>query len=655
VSERQRIGVYVCWCGGNISDVVDVKKIVEEIRKEPDVVVARDFIFMCSEAGQKLIINDIKELGLTAVVVASCSPKLHEATFRNTVVRAGLNPYMYYHANIREQVSWAHSDDKEEATRKAVRHVRMAVAYLRHAKPLEKIRVNVTPSVLVIGGGVSGIRAAVALGRMGLNVYLVEKEPFLGGNLAKLDEIYPYNRKGWEIVASLIQELKKMDNIAIYTNAKVKSVAGFIGNFEVEIEVRPRGFKSTCERINEVLERCGKDIPDEWTYGTTKRSPIILPPFPGAYPELPAIDFNNIKGREGCLEPCKDAIDLTDEPQIIRIKVGSIITATGFRPYTPSKGEYGYGEIDNVVTLNELHALLRNAREENGYLVLNGRKIGTITFIYCVGSRALPGEGHTYCSRYCCNATIYTALRIAEKYPKVKMYHLYRDIRTYGKHELLYEKASGKGMVFIKYGDSGSKEDAPKVLKDANGNTIVKTKDLLTDNIEVEIPSDLVVLVVGMEPNENKDLNQILKLPIGPDGFYQEVHPKLKPVETTLAGFFIAGTAQGPKDTSESVSSALAAAAKAAGVTIRESLELEPFVAKVDPEKCNLSKMCISECPYGAISIKKYDKFGEKAWVNPALCKGCGACVAVCPTEAIQLQGLTNDQIIDMIKAGARG
>jgi heterodisulfide reductase subunit A len=275
-----------------------------------------------------------------------------------------------------------------------------------------------------------------------------------------------------------------------------------------------------------------------------------------------------------------------------------------------------------------------------------------MAFIYCVGSRQKPageGKANTYCSRYCCNATMYTSLRILEKYPGIRLYHLYRDIRTYGKNELMYEEASRKGVVFIKY----SEDEPPQVFKE-NGQLLVKVKDLLTEGIEVEIPVDLVVLVTGMEPMPNEKLNNILKLPIGRDGFYQEVHPKLRPVETTLAGFFIAGTAQGPKDIRETMASASAAAAKAAGIVLKKQLELEPFVAKVDPDKCNLSKNCIAECPYGAISIKEYEGKGEKAWVNPALCKGCGACVAVCPTGAIEIQGLTNEQVEDMIKAAAR-
>ncbi|MGB9725257.1 MAG: CoB--CoM heterodisulfide reductase iron-sulfur subunit A family protein [Fervidicoccaceae archaeon] len=649
--EEPRIGVYVCWCGGNISDVVNVKKVVEEIRKEPGVVVANDFMFMCSDAGQKMIENDIKNYKLNAVVVASCSPKLHEQTFRNTVVRAGLNPYMYYHANIREHVSCPHGDEPEEATKKAIRHVRTAVAYLRHAKPLERIKVDATSSVLIVGGGIAGLTAALDLAKIGTTVYLVEKSPFLGGNVSRIGSIYPYGRKGSETVAELITELLKYENVAVYTNAEVKSIKGYIGNYEVELKIKPRYFKGKCENIEDAIKACPMRTADEMSFGLEKRTAIMVPPHRGAYPNIPAIDDKLCNRCGECLKVCKDKIDFNQEYQTVVLKVGSIIISTGFKPYEPKEGEYGYAIYNEVLTLPQLSVLLEKAGGSKE-LKVNGKRVETIAYIYCVGSRQKPGNGekaNTYCSRYCCNATMHLAIKIAEKYPGIKQYHFYRDIRTYGKNELMYEEACKKGSVFIKY----SEDEPPKVRKD-KCKIIVETKDLLTDGLEIEVPADLVVLVTGMEPNSISELNEVLKLPMGRDGFFQEVHPKLRPVETTLAGMFIAGTAQGPKDIKETVASALAAAAKAASIALKKSLELEPFIAYVEPEKCNLSKNCIAECPFGAISIKSYETVGERAWVNPALCKGCGACVAVCPTEAIQIQGLTNRQIEEMIKTAGR-
>ena len=651
MSSGKRIGVYICWCGGNISDVVDVKKVVEVVKDEPGVVVARDFMFMCSDAGQKMIEDDIKKYNLDAVVVASCSPKLHEITFRNVLVRAGKNPYMYYHANIREHVSWAHSDNPAEATRKAIRHVRAAIAYVRHAQPLEKIRVSCEPAALVIGGGIAGLRAALDLSRMGVNVFIVEKQPYLGGRVAQLSKIYPYGRKGYEVVSKLINEIKSRDNIVVYTNAEIEEVKGFIGNFEVTIRVKPRYVRGECPGIEEAVKACPIEVPDEFNYGLTKRKAIILPPYPGAYPDIPVIDIKNCTKCGRCLKYC-ETIDFDQEDQIIRLKVGALVVATGFDPYEPRENEYGYKKFSNVITLPQFMRLLE-LKSSSEKLTYNGKEVKSIAFIYCVGSRQVKtGEEkvNEYCSRYCCNAAMYTSLNLLDESSDLKIYHIFRDIRTYGRNELMYEEACRKGVIFVKY----SVNDPPKVMSNGEDKLIVKVKDLLTEGEELEIPVDLVVLVVGMTPRNNDKLNSILKLPIGRDGFYQEVHPKLRPVETTLDGILLAGTCQGPKDVRETMVSASAAAAKAASLLVKGYIELEPFVAFVNPKRCELSKRCIEECPYGAIEIKEYNGIGKRAWVNEALCKGCGACVAVCPTGAIQLKGLTNKQVEDMIKAAAK-
>lgn len=650
VEDERRIGVYICWCGGNISDVVDVKKVVESVKDEPGVVVAKDFMFMCSDAGQKMIEDDIKEHELNAIVVASCSPKLHEITFRNVLKRAGVNPYMYYHANIREHASWAHSDDPEEATRKAIRHVRAAIAYVRRAQPLEKIKVSSQPSALIIGGGISGLRAALDLSRMGINVFIVEKQPYLGGRVAQLGEVYPYGRKGYEIISDLIAEVKKRENIVVYTNAEVEEIKGFVGNFDVTISVKPRYFKGSQDGIEEAVKVCPVEVPDEFNFGLTKRKAIILPPYPGAYPETPAIDMENCTRCGECSKHC-EGIDLNQEEQRIGLKVGSIIVTTGFDPYEPKEGEYGYKKFSNVVTLPQFIRYLQLSSGKDK-LVFNGKEVGSIAFIYCVGSRQRGGDEekvNEYCSRYCCNAVMYITLTLLDKYRDLRVYHLCRDVRTYGKNELMYEEASKRDVKFIKYDEN----DPPKVVAEGDG-VLVKTKDLLTEGIELEIPVDLVVLVTGMIPRNNEKLNAILKLPIGRDGFYQEVHPKLRPVETTLDGILIAGTCQGPKDIKETLLSTSAAAAKAAGLLMKGYLELEPFVAFVDTDKCNACEKCVSECLYGAVEMKEYEKLGKKAWVNEALCKGCGACVAICPTGAIQLRGLTNEQVEEMIKASAK-
>lgn len=648
--ERQRIGVYVCHCGGNISDYVDVKKVVEAVKHYPGVVLAKDFIFMCSDAGQKMIEKDIKEFKLDGVVVAACSPKLHEMTFRNVVARAGLNPFLFYHVNIREQSSWAHRD-RNYSTRKAISHVLAGVEYVKLASALEKIRVKAERSVLVIGGGIAGIRAALDLSTMGLNVVLVEKEPFLGGRTAQIWRTHPDGKRGVDVVRDLVGELKERDNVIVLTNSEVEHVEGFIGNFKVKIRVNPRYVVKQHPRMREAIEKCPVSVPDEFNYGLTNRKAIYYP-YEGAYPELPAIDPINCTKCGECVKIVGDAINLDQEPVYQEINVGTIIVTTGFKPYEPEPGEFGYKELPNVITLPEFDRLMEIS-EAGNKLVYNGREIRSIAFIYCVGSRQLPNNGgrvNEYCSRYCCNATIFRASELKKRYPEIKTFHFYRDIRTYGVNELLYLRAGKEGSLFIKYPD----EESPRVIKE-NGKLIVEAKDIILGNETVRIPVDLVVLVVGIEPNDIGKLREILKISAGKGGFLQEAHPKLRPVETLKSGIYIAGTAQAPRTISETLVSASAAAAKAASMLIRGEIELEPRVARVDPERCNLSKKCVEVCPTGAISFKEYNGLGERAWVNEAMCMGCGACTAVCPTEAIQLNTLKTFQIKQMIKAAIKG
>ena len=644
----ERIGVYVCHCGGNISDVVDVKKVVEAVKDEPSVLIAKDFIFMCSDTGQNMIQDDIKNLHLDGVVVASCSPKLHETTFRNCVMRAGLNPYLYYHANIREDCSWAHSDNPELATIKAINHVKAAIAYVRNAKPLERIKVTTTLSVLVIGAGIAGMKAALSLSSMGISVYLVEKEPFVGGRVAQLGEIYSYGKSGVDIVRKLVDEIKRRDNIAVYTNAEVKELSGYIGNFEVKVDIKPRYFRGRCKDIDNIINRLQTDIPDEFNYELIGRTPVILPPYQDAYPGIPQLDIDN------CDERCReimgecDKIDLNMRNETVTLKVGAIVVATGFDPYQPRIGEYGYGEYQNVVTLPQLVRMVEINRSDK--LIHNGKEIKNIVFIYCVGSRQMKTgkeKVNEYCSRYCCNATINASLSLLKRFPDLKLYHIFRDMRTYGKNEIYYEELGRKDAIFFRFS-----EDKPPIVSEKDGKLVVTVYDHII-NESVDVLADLIVLVVGMIPRRNDNLNKILKLPLGKDGFYQEVHPKLRPVETSINGVLIAGTCQGPKDIIETFSSASAAAGKAAAIVGKGYIELEPFLAYVDPDRCDMCGICFDECKYGAIEIKEYEGKGKKAWVNKALCKGCGLCVSVCPSEAIQLSGLETKQLREMIKVMA--
>jgi len=563
MSER-RIGVYICHCGGNISDYVDVEKVRQVIEKEEGVVVAKTTIFACSDSAQQEMIDDIKEHKLDGLVVASCSPKLHLFTFRGVAERAGLNPYQYVQANIREQDSWAHTDDKEGATDKAIRLVRAAIAKARHSQPLEPIQLQTTQKALIIGGGIAGLRAAISLADMGINVFLIEKEESLGGWVKDFSIMYPNDRSGREIINTLINEVKKRENIVIFTEAELLSKKGCPGNFDVKIKS---------------------------------------------------------KGEE------------------ISLTVGVIIVATGFDVYKPKEGEFGYG-TEGVITLPEFKKLVEHS--EGGEIKYNGKPIESITYIYCVGSR--QKEGNTYCSRYCCNATMHTSILTSKIDPSIKQFHLYRDIRTYGKYELLYEDACKLGSIFIRYS-----EDEPPIVKKENGSLRVRVRDLLTEGEELEIETDLVVLVTGMVPRENSSLTKILKLPIGRDKFFNEIHPKLRPVETGVTGVYIAGACQGPKNSTEATASALAAGSKAAGLVKKGYMELEPEVATVDIDKCVWCGKCAEACPFDAIEKRKLaDK--EVAYVTEALCKGCGACVPVCEQDAIEVKGYENSVIMGMIE-----
>ncbi|MEM0097629.1 MAG: CoB--CoM heterodisulfide reductase iron-sulfur subunit A family protein [Conexivisphaerales archaeon] len=579
MSNEKRIGVYVCHCGGNISDYVDVNKVVEEIKKEePDAVIVKDLMFDCADASQSEMIDDIKKQKLDRVVVAACSPKLHETTFRNMAKRAGLNPFMLYHVDIREQASWAHENNRMGATLKALAHVRAGIAYVKSAEPLEKIKAETTRSVLIIGGGIAGLKAAIDLSAMDVNVVLIERSSKLGGHVAELGEIYPYYTAGSEIVKNLVDELSGRGNVAIFTNATVVSYSGYLGKFEVKVQ------RETSE---------------------------------------------------------------------ITLQVGSIIVATGFDTYKPYTGEYGYEKVRGVITISELARVLSTAAGDgSAELIYDGRKVRQIAFIYCVGSRQKPPEdgGHAnqYCSRYCCNAATSEALTVHRKFKDIKIYHFYRDMRTYGRNELMYESAGRSGSIFIRFD-----EDHPPLVAEEGNRCKITFWSSLIENQPVDMYVDLVVLITGMVPSHNEELNRALSLPVGVDGFYKEVHPKLRPVETNVTGILICGTSQAPRDVRETLSSASAAAAKAASFVLKRELELDPFVAFVDPGLCEAHQECIKECPYGAIEL--IEESGKKmAHVNSAKCKGCGACVAVCPTGAMQLKGYTNAEIKSMIGGLAR-
>ncbi len=566
MSER-RIGVYICHCGGNISDYVDVAAVRDAVADLPDVVHAETSLFACSDGTQQDMIKMIKDQNLDGLVVASCSPKLHLFTFRGVSHRAGLNPFEYTQANIREQCSWAHTDDPEGATTKAIGLVKGAIAKTRESSALDALAVQTTPASLVVGAGIAGLRAAIGLADLGLRVYLLEQSATVGGWVGQFGPTFPNDRDGRAMVADLLEQLGSRPTITLLTNAELTAKSGSFGNYEVTITVRG-------ERESEVVAT-----------------------------------------------------------------VGSIVIATGFDTYEPEVGEYGYG-IDGVVTLAQFKALVESS--PNGLRVA-GRPVRTVTYVYCVGNRQ-PG-GNEYCSKYCCAATVHASLEVSALDPAIHQYHLYRDIRTYGRYELLYEQSRKRGSVFMKFPD----EVPPSVARTNDGRLTVTTRDTLSGNVDVTIPTDLVVLVTGMVPRENTELTKMLHLPVGGDGFFNEIHPKLRPVETVVDGVLIAGTCQGPKTISESVASGLAAVAQSGAMLMKGVAELDPLVAVVDETACTWCGECQQVCPYEAITATGVDG-REVATIDAAVCKGCGGCTSYCANNAIDLLGATDAQMRALIE-----
>lgn len=599
----EKVGVYICHCGGNISDHVDVTALAKNVKLLPGVTKVHTNSFMCSDPGQELIQEDIKNGTVNRVVVASCAPSLHETTFRNAIKRSGMNPYLYEHANIREQVSWVHHG--APATEKATTLVTAAVEKAKHLESLDPIRVEAKKHVTIIGGGIAGMRAALDMARQGFEVAIVEKSPFLGGQTATLDRLYPGNESAKDLILELFHALEKEKSISFYTCAEMFSFKGFIGNFDLTIERTPR-----------VLEI--KQIHDRFVEGQ-------------------GIFLNDIPG----------------SPQHFALSTGVVIMATGFKPYTPSEGEYGFKTLKQVTTLQQFIQDFRHSCIKDGSLFLDNRKINRVAFVHCVGSRQIPGihkpgengRLNEYCSRTCCSAILQMAGQIKSACPETDVFNFYRDIRTYGRfQEDLYDRALKKGVLFFRF-----EPDSPPQISENPGEKFpirIKVKDVLTFYEEVEVGADIVVLATAMMPNPIPRMVEMMKLPIGADGFLQEVHPKLRPVEVAKTGILLAGTCQAPMDVTETCAAAQAAGAKTSVILGKGFVELDPFVAKVNPDLCKGIGDCAKACPVdNAIEIDII------ARVNPALCIGCGICTAACPENAIDVKGWTLTQYVKMVDA----
>ncbi|MFH1035637.1 MAG: CoB--CoM heterodisulfide reductase iron-sulfur subunit A family protein [Pseudomonadota bacterium] len=615
---QPKVGVYICHCGGNISDHVDVQRVEDLAGGLPGVTVARQNSFMCSDPGQEMIIKDIQEGRVDRVVVASCAPALHETTFRGAMLRAGLNPYLYEHANIREQVSWVHHGPG--ATGKAAKLVAAAVAKAGLLESLEPIRVEAQAHATVVGAGPAGLKAALDLAGRGIRVTLVEKTPFLGGNLARLENLYPTGEKASQMIEDLAGLVLGHELIEVLTCAEISTAGGYVGNFDLTVTRRPP--REQREMLLVSLARAAGRLP-----GFT--------PFAGFLPAEPP----------GAVEQ-------------ISLRSGALIVATGFEHYQPYVGQYGYGQLPQVITLPELIQIM--AKHPAGQaLTVNGRQIASLALIHCVGSREIPGlheppDGrplNEYCSRVCCTATLQAALEIKQRFPETVVYDLHRDIRTYGRgHEDYYLDSSRRGVLFLRFGA----EDPPQVRGQGQGQgegMVIEMADTLLGGERLELETDLVVLAVGMRPGPVANLAEMLKLAVGADRFLLEVHPKLRPVEPAVAGIYLAGTCQAPMDTGEACAAASAAAVKAGGVLSRGYVELAPFVAQVDQEACDGCGACLEAClSEGALSLTQTPA-GAKALVNPALCLGCGVCAAVCQPGAIAVAGWTLPQYEAMVRA----
>jgi len=638
VNKEHRIGVYVCHCGTNIAGSVNVKRVAKSASTFPNVVVARDYTYVCSDAGQALIKQDVKNFKLDKVVVAACSPTLHEPTFRKCIEDAGLNGYLLTIANIREQCSWVHMHEPEGATEKAIDLTRMAVARVSLLKPLEAVKVPIRKSCLVIGGGISGIQAALDLAEEGFDVYLVEKGPSLGGHMAQLDKTFPTMDCSLCILSPKMSSVVHHPKIHVLTNSEIKQVSGYVGNFKVGITIKPRYvIDNLCNGCGECAKACPIEVPNEFDENLGSRKSIYIP-FPQAVPLIYTIDVDHCIKCYKCVEVCGlEAIDFAQEPKEVEIEVGTIIVATGFNSFDPSViEEYGYGAYENVVTGIELERIISPSGPSGGKIIRpsDGKTPKRIAFIQCVGSR--DEKTNPYCSRVCCMYATKQALLVKEKIPDANILIFYIDLRAFGKaYEEFYKRAQMEGVRYIR-------GKVAEIVEDSKSNNLIlRAEDTLLGAL-VEAEVDLVVLSVGLVPSIGTNLLcRTLNISTSPDGFLREAHPKLRPMDTLVDGIFIAGVAQGPKDIPDCVAQASGAAQRASILMTAGEAKIEAITAEIEEDLCSNCLICLDACPFKALIVE------EKAVkVLETLCKGCGSCSAACPSGAIQMRHFSDEQIL---------
>ncbi|ABL65293.1 CoB--CoM heterodisulfide reductase iron-sulfur subunit A family protein [Chlorobium phaeobacteroides] len=647
-----KIGVFVCHCGENIGSRVDCEKLTEAMNNHPGVSVSVQYKYFCSDPGQENVKKAIRENNLTGIVVAACSPKMHEATFRKACAEAGLNPYLCEIANIREQCSWVHSD-KDMATEKAIEITRSLIEKVKLNNELQPIEVPVTRRALVIGGGIAGIQAALDIANAGREVVLVEREASLGGHMSQLSETFPTLDCSQCIMTPRMVEAAQHPKIRLLTYAEVEQVDGYIGNFNVKVRLKARYVDmKSCTGCGDCMLKCPvKKISSEFECGLGKRTAIYTP-FAQAVPNIPVIDkknciyFKNGKCKQ-CAAVCElNAIDFEMQDEIINLEIGAIVVATGFQVQnTAMYGEYGYGKYPDVITGLQFERLASASGPSDGKILRpsDGKEPRTIVFIQCAGSRD-PSKGVRYCSKICCMYTAKHAMLYAHKVHGSKTRIFYMDIRAAGKG---YDEFTRRA---IEEDEAGYVRGRVSKVWRENDKLMVRGVDTLLGR-PMEIAADMVVLATAMVPQPDaKDFAKVIGITYDEYGFYNEAHLKLRPVETTKAGIFLAGACQSPKDIPDSVAQASAAASKVLGLFSRDQLEREPVIAENNENTCSGCWGCVLACPYNAIEKKDIlNRSGELvkqvAFVNPGLCQGCGTCVTFCRSNSIDLAGFTERQI----------
>jgi heterodisulfide reductase subunit A len=651
---KERIGVYVCHCGTNIAGIVNVAEVSKwagENLKDEGVVVARDYKFMCSSLGQELIQKDIQEQKLTRVVVTACSPHLHEATFRNACRGAGLNPYLCELVSIREHVSWVHTD-KIAATEKAKAILSGGVARVVHHEPLEPLHVPIHPATLIVGGGIAGIQAALEIADAGFPVYLVEREPTIGGHMAQFDKTFPTLDCSACILTPKMVQAGNHPNITLLTYSEVEKVEGYVGNFVATIRKRARSVnEKDCTGCGVCWEKCPKKVIDDVFEAGLGYRKAVYTPFPQAVPKYPVIDrVNCTYYQKGTCKACEKfcptgAIDFAQEDEVMNVQIGNILLATGWQLFDARRiPNYGYGRLANVFTSMEFERLSNASGPTGGNIVLRDGKTvpKSVGIVHCVGSR--DKNYNNYCSAICCMQSLKFAHLVHEK-TGATVYNFYIDIRTPAKdYDEFYQRLIEEGTLFVR-GKVAEITDASRNPGE-EGKLIIQVEDTLVGK-QRRIPVDMVILSAGMEPRaDSKATAKIFGISCSASGWYIERHPKLDPVATMTEGVYIAGAVQGPKDIPASVVQGAAAAARILGKIQQKEIALEPVRATIHEEQCSGCRICNTMCPFGAILFHEDTMVSE---VNPALCQGCGTCVAACPAGAISGTVFSNEQILSQI------